>query len=102
MTEIAGGGNRLESYEHTHTQHIDLSADWIDDSRWQAAAIAGFGLTIDRATISLQRSWSLSNIIEGGGSDLFIFGCILCGGGYGNYPDGHLQQTSLRFAYRLF
>lgn len=102
------GNSGQPAYEYSYEEEIDLNDEWLDIKRWQTSFIGGFGVTMDRVTLSLQKTWGLSKQ-----EDFYGYpygGC--CGFGIGfcdcllPYPTGAytkpIQQTTLRFAYAIW
>lgn len=103
-----GAAGQPEAYNYSYEEKIDLTDEWLEIKRWQTSFIGGIGVTMDRATLSLQKTWSLSKREDFHGYP--YVGC--CGGGIGfcdcllPYPNTssikQLQQTTLRFAYAIW
>ena len=103
------GGIGQETYEHTYASEPDLNSEWRDIRRWQWSLIGGFGIQMDRISLSIQRNWGFGDSAYGG-DDIYRWYPDYCG--FGNYVDAifpvcedgirQLQQTSLRFSYQLF
>lgn len=104
-----GTAGQPDSYDYTYGEDVDLSAEWLDIKRWQTSFIGGLGITRDRATLSLQRTWGLSKKDNYYGYPYnnccgFGFGlcdCYLPSSYYSPGISRQIQQTTLRFAYRL-
>jgi len=109
VNNFYGGAGQPESYDYTYEEKIDFDDEWLEIKRWQTSFIGGFGVTMDRVTLSIQRTWGLSKKEDDYGYP--YGGC--CGfGGFGlcdcylPYPTTsfvkQLQQTTLRFAYAIW
>lgn len=103
---LGGGFGQGEAYEWVYREEFDFNATYYDISRWQVAVVSGLGVTTDRFSLSLQRSWGVSGD-KSCGSNLDYYYCGF--GTIGSYLPYHsgngvpqLRFTSLRFAYRLF
>lgn len=109
VNNFYGGLGQTEIYENNYGEKIDLDAEWMDIKRWQLRLTGGLGVTMDRATLSLQRSWGFQKVESY--TNYPYYGCCGFGGlcncvgpsyyGGGRY-DQQLRQTSVRFSYRLF
>lgn len=103
-----GAAGQPDSYGYSYGEKVDLSAEWLDVKRWQTSFIGGLGVTIDRATLSLQKSWGLNKKDDYYYGGYPYGGC--CGFGlcdcylphYGSYGIRQLEQTTLRFAYTIW
>jgi hypothetical protein len=101
---LGGGLGQGEVYEAFYGEKFDFTNTYYDISRWQVAVVSGLGVTTDRFSLSLQRSWGISRDKDCE-SDFYYcgFGTI---NAYLPYHSGNgvpqLRFTSLRFAYRLF
>jgi hypothetical protein len=98
------GNTGFETYENSFVSEADLDNEYADIQRWQISPVTGIGITGDRFTLSLQRTWGAKqdeyNVYGGG-----LCNCALCDCAFpSNGIQGirQLQLTSFRFAYRLF
>lgn len=99
-----GAMGQAEAYKESYAQRVDLSSEWGGIKRWQTAFIGGLGMTIDRAKISLQRVWTLSEKGSYGFGGCCGFGFCDC---FAPSPSvgrltRQIEQTSLKFSYLIF
>lgn len=101
-----GAVGQSESYDYSYAEEVDLTAEWLNIKRWQTSFIGGFGFTMERVTLSLQKTWGLGKKENYYG---YPGGCC----GFGGFCDCYLpyyypsaikplQQTTLRFAYAIW
>lgn len=102
-----GASAQSETYEYVYGEILDFNAKWLDVKRWDTSILGGLGVSMDRATLSLQKSWGINKKMPHYASlhdNCFGFGLYNSSRPYyvGDCVVRNLQQASLRFSYRLF
>ncbi|MEL7423276.1 MAG: porin family protein [Bacteroidota bacterium] len=95
-----------EPNENFYSFSGDLAAEYYEIQRWQWSLLGGIGVQMDRASLSIQRTWALGNTYEGEYTLLRYYPDFCGEHGQDNifcdYSANQFRQTSLRFTYRLF